>query len=216
MRPGLDVTEREIQRAVAAYYGMIETIDDNYRKVLDALQYAGQDLDDWIIVYTSDHGEMLGEHGIWEKFKFFEGSVRVPLIIRWPKGFPGGRIVRENVNLCDLFATLCDLAQIPVPQGLDSRSMAPLLKGQAVCWDNETVSQMGRTNVMIKRDQLKYQYYGPGMPEVLFDLERDPDEKINFIDDPEYAGALERLRVRLGELGHAVPDPAASPQGSTG
>ena len=101
---GVDVTKREVQRAVAAYYGMIETIDDYYGSILEALEYVGQDLDDWIIIYTSDHGEMLGEHGIWEKFKFFEASVRVPLIIKWGKNIPGGRIINENVSQCDLFA----------------------------------------------------------------------------------------------------------------
>ena len=101
LRQEVDVTERDLRRATAAYYGMVETVDEFYGQVLDALTAAGQDLDDWIILFTSDHGEMLGEHGIWEKQKFFEGSVRVPLFIRWPKGFGGGRTVNKNVNLCD-------------------------------------------------------------------------------------------------------------------
>ena len=105
-----------MQRATAAYYGMIETIDEYYGVVLDALEAAGQDLDEWIIIYTSDHGEMLGEHGIWEKQKFFEASVGVPLFIRWPAGFGSeGRTVTENINLCDLFATLCDFTGVPIP-----------------------------------------------------------------------------------------------------
>jgi choline-sulfatase len=205
VRVGTDVTERDMRRATAAYYGMVETIDEHYGTVLEALRHAGQDLDDWIILYTSDHGEMLGEHGIWEKQKFFEASVRVPLIIRWPKGFEGGRVVSENVSHCDLFATLCDLAGIPVPPGLDSRSLAPLLRGEAADWDNEAVSQFGYTNVMIKRDQLKYQYYGSEMPEVLFDLERNPEETVNYIGQPEYAEQVAAFRVRLAELGHG-PD----------
>jgi choline-sulfatase len=205
VRVGTDVTVRDMRRATAAYYGMVETIDEHYGTVLDALRHAGQDLDDWIIVYTSDHGEMLGEHGIWEKQKFFEASARVPLIIRWPKGFQGGRVVDKNVSHCDLFATLCDLAGIPVPEGLDSRSMVPLLHGKKDGWDNEAVSQFGYTNVMIKRDQLKYQYYGAEMPEVLFDLERNPEETANYIDEPEYAGQITAFRARLTELGHG-PD----------
>lgn len=205
VRPGVDASEREIRRATAAYYAMVETIDEHFGRVLEALQHAGQNLDDWIIIYTSDHGEMLGQHGIWEKQKFFEASVRVPLIIRWPKRFPGGRVVYENVNLCDLFATLCDLAGLPIPPGLDSRSLVPLLEGDNADWDNETVSQFGTTNVMIKWDHLKYQYYGPDMPEVLFDLERDPGETANFIDDPEYADTVAAFRRRLAELGHG-PD----------
>ncbi len=196
---GVDVTKREVQRAVAAYYGMIETIDDYYGSILEALEYVGQDLDDWIIIYTSDHGEMLGEHGIWEKFKFFEASVRVPLIIKWGKNIPGGRIINENVSQCDLFATLCDLAGIPTPDGLDSRSLVPLLKGESDNWDNVVVSQLGK-NIMIKRDNLKYQYYGGNMPEVLFDLEKDPRETKNFIDDPGYTQQLTYFRNYLSEI----------------
>ena len=85
---------------------MVETIDSQYQEVLEALTHVGENLDDWIIVYTSDHGEMLGEHGIWEKQKFFEASVRVPLIIRYPERFEA-KVIDQNVNLCDLFATLC-------------------------------------------------------------------------------------------------------------
>ena len=196
----VDASERDIIRAIAAYYGMIEKVDWRYSQVLDTLRKYNQDLDDWIIIYTTDHGDMLGEHGIWEKQRFFEGSVRVPLIIRWPKGFKGGRVVDKNVNLCDLFATLCELADIPVPDGLESRSLVPLLNGDDSNWDNETVSELNG-NIMIKRDALKYQYYGPTMPEVLFDLDRDPTESENFIDDPKYAEALIKFRQRKVELG---------------
>jgi choline-sulfatase len=181
---------------------MIETVDKHYGAVLETLRHVGQDLDDWIIICTSDHGEMLGEHSIWEKQKFYEASVRVPLVIRWPRGFDSGRVVNENVNLCDLFATLCDLSGIPAPSGLDSRSLVPLLRGQSDGWDSETVSQFNDNHLMIKRDHLKYQYYGPDLPEVLFDLEKNPQETINFIDDTDYANVVVRFRQRCAELGH--------------
>jgi choline-sulfatase len=197
--PGEDATLREIQRAVAAYYGMIETVDENYGKILNALEETGQNPDDWIIVYTADHGEMLGEHNIWEKQKFFEGSVRVPLIIRWPRGFSGGKTIDKNVNLCDLFATLCGLADLEVPAGLDSRSLVPLLQGDGSEWDNETVSQFGLQNVMVKHNHLKYQYYGTEMPEVLFDLSQNPEETVNYIDDPRYTEQVKKLRSRCME-----------------
>ena len=209
VRPGIDASKRELRRATAAYYGMVDHIDTLYGKVIEKLKYVGQDLDDWIIIYTSDHGEMLGEHGIWEKQKFYEASGRVPLIIRWPKGFDGGNVINENVNLCDLFATLCDLAGLPTPDGLDSRSLVPLLKGDTSDWNNETISQFLTHNVMIKQDHLKYQYYGPDEPEVLFDLEADPAENIDYIDDPAYKDALKNFRARLAELGHGPnADPA--------
>jgi choline-sulfatase len=197
----VNVSENAIRRATAAYYGMIDQVDAYFGQVLDKIAALGEDLDDWIVVYTSDHGEMLGEHGIWEKTRFYEGSVRVPLIIRWPKLFPP-RIVDHNVNLCDLFATLCDLAGLDIPDNLDSRSLVPLLKGDSREWNNESVSQYGPSHVMIKQDHLKYQYYGANIPEVLFDLETDPGETSNVVDWPEYATAIRRFRARLSELGH--------------
>ena len=223
VKPRVDVSEREIRRATAAYYGMVEGIDQDYGRVLEALEHVGQDLDDWIIIYTSDHGEMLGEHALWEKTKFFEGSVKVPLIIRLPGRANAGRLVQENVNLCDLFATLCELTGVPMVDGLDSRSLAPLLNGDGADWNNETVSAYGGThlgheasfdryeNLMIKRDHLKYQYYGRGMPEVLFDLSRNPDETIDYAGDPDYAGALTKFRRRRDELGYG-PNAAANYQ----
>ncbi len=220
--PGEDVSIREIKRAMAAYYGMIETVDESYGRTLDALRHVGQSLDDWIIIYTSDHGEMLGEHGIWEKKTFFEASARVPLIIRWPKGFEGGRVVEENVNLCDLFATLCELCEIPVSDDLDSRSLVPLLHGDNSGWKNETISQYGN-HLMIKWDRMKYQYYGPqpesvpadpgykpcpydpAKTEVLFDLKNDPGELQNVLDDSNYVDIVMRFRNRCAELGYG-PD----------
>ncbi len=201
VRVGEDALPRDIQRATAAYYGMIDNVDSMFGQVMDALEQAGQDLDDWCIIYTSDHGEMLGEHGIWEKKSFYEASARVPLIIRWPKRFQGGRVVDENVNLCDLFATLCDLAGIPTPDGLDSRSLVPLLEGDSSNWDDESVSQLFGSRVMIKRGALKYQYYGEDMPELLFDLDADPSENTDYLDDPAYADAVAAFRQRRGELG---------------
>lgn len=201
VKPGVDVSEREIRRATAAYYGMTEGIDELYGRILEKLEQVGQNLDDWLIIYTTDHGEMLGEHGIWEKQKFFEGSARVPLVMRAPRLFSGGREIAENVNLCDLFATLCDVAGAEIPEDLDSRTLMPLLRGERTAWDNETVSQFGARNLMIKQDALKYQSYGEQMPEVLFDLDRDPGETVNLIDDSAYAEAVSRFRRRRGELG---------------
>lgn len=211
LTPGADVDAREIRRATAAYYAMVERMDELFGRVIDQLRHVGEDPDEWVIVFTSDHGEMLGERGLWGKINFYESAVRVPLIIRWPERFDPS-VVEENVNLCDLYATLCDLADIPIPDGLDSRSLVPLMDGDTDDWDNETVSQgadntavhggLGDEELMIKHGDLKYCYYGEGEPELLFDLDRDPDETTNYIDDPEYADAVERFRDRRGELGY--------------
>jgi len=211
--PDVDASEREIRRCIAAYYAMVETVDEHFGEVLRALENAGQNLDEWISVYTSDHGEMLGEHSVWEKQKFYEGSVKVPLFIRYPEAFAGGNTVDKNVNLCDLFTTFCELCGIPAPGGLDSRSLVPLMHGVTDGWNNETVSHFSDgghdavkdnnyvNNLMIKQDNLKYQYY-QNMPEVLFDLKRNPEETVNFIDDLEYADDLEKFRARLAQLGY--------------
>lgn len=214
VHPDEDASEREIRRATAAYYAMVESVDELFGRVIEALEHNGEDPDEWVIVFTSDHGEMLGERGMWGKGQFLEPSARVPLIIRYPEQFEPG-VVEENVNLCDLYATICDLAGVPVPDDRDSRSLVPLIEGDAHDWTNETISQgVGNGSVvdgvdsrelMIKRDDLKYCYFGEEYGEVLFDLERDPDETINFVADPDYADAVETFRKRRGELGYG-PD----------
>ncbi len=212
----IDADPREVRRATAAYYGMVEAIDTGYATVLDKLRHVGEDLDDWIIIYLSDHGEMLGEHGVWEKCQFFEASARVPLVVRWPQRFKP-RTVEENVNLCDLFATLCDLCDIPLPQpeqtvngaGLDSRSLVPLMSGDAAAWrekyHNETISQVHGKSVMVKRDHLKYLRFDDercvNEPDVLLDLEADPTESRNLIDQPHYAQRVAPLKARAAALG---------------
>ncbi|MFA5629746.1 MAG: sulfatase-like hydrolase/transferase [Dehalococcoidales bacterium] len=204
----VNVSEEEIRRATAAYYGMVDQVDSYFAEALKILRSVGENLDEWIIIYTADHGEMLGEHGIWEKTRFYEGSVRVPLIIRWPERFSGGRRIFENVSLCDLFATLCDSTGIPAPSGLDSRSLVPLLDGNHYDWNNEVIAQMYTDHLMIKRDHLKYQFYGndlasvygENIPEVLFDLADDPLEKINQAENPDYTTVMEMFRQRRTEL----------------
>ncbi|MBT3273044.1 MAG: sulfatase-like hydrolase/transferase [Spirochaetales bacterium] len=157
-------SEETIRRATASYYAMTEKMDQHFGQVIKRLEDLGENRDEWIIVYTSDHGEMLGQHGIWEKTRFYEASARVPLIISWPKAFKTGKVVAENVNLCDLFVTLCEMAGLETPKGLDSRSMVPLIKGEDTEWNNESISQMGTSHLMIKQDHLKYQYYGEEIP----------------------------------------------------
>ena len=217
VRPGEDASEREIRRATAAYYAMVERVDGLFSRAIDALRHNGENLDEWVIVFTSDHGELLGDRAMWGKGQFLDPSVRVPLIIQYPERFDPGA-VEENVSLCDLYATLCDIAGIPVPRRLDSRSLVPLLEGNTDRWheryDNEAVSQdvsngavaggVSSEHLMIKRDDLKYCYYGEDAPEVLFDLDRDPDETTNVAADPEYADAMRTFRTRRAELGYGL------------
>ncbi|HRW08566.1 MAG TPA: sulfatase-like hydrolase/transferase [Caldilineaceae bacterium] len=202
---GRDVTHREAHRATAAYYGMIEWADAQFGRVIAKLEELNV-LDDFVIVFCSDHGEMLGQKGLWEKQQYFEASARVPCFVTWPGHLPGGQILAQNVSLVDLFPTLCDLADVPPPAGLDGRSLLPLLRGQQTEWPNIVYSELyhryNGPSVMVKQDNLKYfRFEGKSWPEQLFNLATDPHEEHNLINDPAYASALQRLRTHLDSFG---------------
>jgi choline-sulfatase len=226
VEPGVDVSEREIRRATAAYNAMTQRVDQLFGAVIEALRNNGEDPDEWVIVFTSDHGELLGERGMWGKSQFYESSAGVPLIVRYPERFEP-RTIDTNVNLCDLYATLCDLCDIALPEDLDSRSLVPLLAGDRETWasvhgDETIVQDVGYNSVtdgvtsqhcMIKRGDLKYCYYGESAPEVLFDIESDPGETTNVLEDPAYAEALETFRSRRAELGYGPDGPTPGAPG---
>ena len=199
---GEDVTYREAHRATAAYYGMIEWVDMQYTRVISKLEELSV-LDNFVVVFLSDHGEMLGQKGLWEKQQYFEASVRVPFSISWPQRFPRGcDIVQHNVSLVDLFPTLCEIANVPIPDGLDGRSLVPLMEGRADGWRNEVYSELyhpfNGPSAMVKRDFLKYfRFEGKGWPDQMFDLAVDPRENRNLIDDEAYADDLAELRAKL-------------------
>ena len=223
---GQAVTYREAHRATAAYYGMIDWMDGQFGRVLKRLDELNV-LDDFAIVFLSDHGEMLGQKGLWEKQQYFEGSARVPFAIQWPHRFPnGGSTVHENVSLVDLFPTLCDIANVPVPENLDGRSVIPLMDGTDHNWPDDVYSELWNVHngpsVMVKHGDLKlFRFDGhegvPGTdedrwacPEQLYDLGRDPGETVNLIDNPAYAKQLTELRARLDNL----PDPRVKDGGN--
>ncbi|MEX0324939.1 MAG: sulfatase-like hydrolase/transferase [Puniceicoccaceae bacterium] len=189
------VSKEQKLKAIAAFYGMVEEVDEQFGQVCQALEDAGQDLDDWIIVYTTDHGDMLGEFNTWWKLKFYEGSVKVPLFIRAPRKFQGGRRIRENVSLCDLYATLCEFGGAEMAPDRDSRSLVPLLEGADPDWPDTAISAYA-DHVMVKQGPWKYWALAPDT-EVLFNLDEDPHEETNLADDPAYRTTLEDLRRRL-------------------
>ena len=187
------VSEEQKMKAIAAYYGMVEEVDEQFGQILTALEAAGQDLDDWIIIHTTDHGDMLGEFNTWWKLKFYEGSVKVPLFIRAPKIFQGGKRRQENVSLCDLYATLCELAGAEVAPGRDSRSLVPLLRDDSAGWPDTAVSAYA-DHVMLKQGPWKYWSLAPDT-EVLFNLDEDPHEENDLSGKPEFKNQLSALRA---------------------
>ena len=206
VKVGKDVTYRQAHRATAAYYGMIEWMDAQFGRVIEKLEHLNV-LDDFIVVFLSDHGEMLGTKGLWEKQSYFEASARVPLSIWYPQRF--GRepqVVKQNVSLVDLFPTLCELADIPAPDELDGKSLVPLIEGNTGDWHDTVYSELWRAqngpSVMVKEGDFKYFRFDNdrGWPPQLFDLSNDPDECNNLIDNPDYADVLSRLIAKADAL----------------
>lgn len=177
-----DFTDEQIKRAKRAYYGAVSYVDDCIGQLLDVLEKCKL-RDNTIIIFSGDHGDMLGERGLWYKMSYFESSVRVPMLISYPKSYAPHRVY-ENVSTLDLPATLCDLvgSKLMPELPMDGHSMMPHLKGKK---GNDTVfaEYMGEGTVaplmMIRRGPWKY-ITCPVDPPQLFNLSDDPKELVNL------------------------------------
>jgi arylsulfatase A-like enzyme len=194
---------------VARYYGVISQMDDAIGKVLDRLEKLGI-LDDTIVVYTSDHGDMCGSHRMMDKhYVMYDDIVRVPFAIRWPAGIVGGGRSDSFVYPClDLVPTILDLAGIEAgTDTLQGRSLRPLLEGAAPGdWRDSAVStyhgqQFGLyVQRMLRERRWKY-IWNPTDVDELYDLAGDPNELNNRVHDAGCSGLLADMRMRLlGEL----------------
>lgn len=203
--------DKTMREAKAAYFGLVSFVDDCVGRVLAALQSTGQ-CDNTLVVYTSDHGEMLGDHGFWTKSVMYEAASGVPLIVAGP-GVPVGRIVRTASSLLDVAATAAEVFQFPVNADQDvlpGRSLRHLAT-QADDPDRTVMSEYhdGGSSTgffMIRWQQWKYVHYVNLTPQ-LFDLSKDPQELLDLAssDDPGVVDALAEGRRRLG----AICDPDA-------
>lgn len=189
-------TEVDVLRAKRAYYGAISYVDHQLGELLAVLQQTGLDKTT-AIIFTSDHGEMLGEHGQWYKMSFREGASRIPLLFALPQG-QQARVDRA-VSLADVGETICGLVGAPSAPEVSGRDLTPLLHGQTA-WPDEVFGEyLGEgtfePTVMIRRDRWKF-LYTPNDPEQLYDLENDPDEKHNLALVPAHQ---ERIRAFQAE-----------------
>jgi choline-sulfatase len=201
--------EAQVRRARAAYYGLITYLDDKVGRLMAALEETGQ-LDNTLVLYTSDHGEMNGEHGMWRKSNFYEQSARVPLILSWPQGLPAGRVVSPTVSLVDAVAAMVEAAGTEPVAALDGDSLLPLARGDAGAaagWKDEAFGEylahgVARPVAMLRRGRYKLIYSLDDAP-ILFDLEADPGEFDDLGSDPAHAAVLDELRTAL--LAHWDP-----------
>lgn len=189
-----------------AYYGMVTYIDDKVGEIVEELERMGL-MEDTILMLTSDHGEMLGEHGMWFKRTFYEPSVKVPLIVSGPKWLSGGRRLEEIVSLVDLSVTVMELAEVRDRErwvaDMDGSSLVPLLHDRSIDWKNEAISEYygeGALKPMIVLREGNYKLVRVKDEDDLFyDLAEDPFEQNNRFGQPEYEKTITRMQTRLEE-----------------
>jgi choline-sulfatase len=176
----------------------MESVDSQIGRVLTALEHSGL-VENTIIVFTSDHGEMNGAHGLILKNVMFEECQRVPLIFAG-KGIKSNYVDASTLvcNGLDFLPTICDLAGIEIPKGLPGLSLKPLLTGEGKKPDRNYIVTEGYNAYQINDGRLKYTIFElPGKPEVLTDLGSNPGETINYADNPSYSEIKATLKNAL-------------------
>ncbi len=194
------VADAQARNARHAYYGAISYVDDQLGRLMGALRATGL-AEDTIVILTSDHGEMLGERGMWYKMSFFEGASRVPLVVANPGRFAAGR-VGASVSLVDLLPTLVDFAggqTEALGASIDGRSLSPHLAGRK--GHDEAIGEYLAEGaiaplVMIRRGDFKFIHSAPD-PDQLYDLSRDRSERDNLAERAEHAGRVADFRAEV-------------------
>ena len=193
-----DITEEDIRRSRRAYFANISYLDDKIGEVMEALRGTRAE-DDTIILFVSDHGDMLGERGLWFKMNFYEGSARVPLMIAAPNMTPG--LVRDPVSTIDVCPTLCELAGVSMEEVMPwttGQSLVPM--GQRVRRTEPVAMEYAAEasfSPLIALRQGRWKYTNCAIdPEQLFDMETDPRELTNLAEVPEHAATLEEFRIQ--------------------
>jgi arylsulfatase A-like enzyme len=193
------------QQCLPDYYGMIESLDDEFGRILAALDGAGV-ADDTIVVYSSDHGDMIGSQGLKAKRWPYEESARIPLLIRYPRSLKPGTVIADPIGSPDMYPTLAGLAGVEAPDGLDGADFSPLLRGET--------SKPPRDYVYL---EMQYAYVPwPGWralrtrdlmyartadkPWLLFNLAKDPWQMKNLVDDPAGQTLVKELDDRLAAI----------------
>ena len=216
------MTDHDKQQVTAAYYAMVDLIDYNVGRMVAALNETEQ-LNNTIVIFMSDHGEMLGDHGIYLKGPhFYEEAVRVPLIFNWPGQFKTGLKVDGLTELIDITPTLLDAAGLSIPQFIQGKTLLPILSGKANpdhhrnsvfseyynAWSHKhSYGTMHRTN-----SHKMIVYHGTDQGE-LYDLDKDPDEFNNLWDVEKYSELKTQLLKETFDASVFTMDPAPPREG---
>jgi len=217
-RPGYmafdEMSERDHRLVRAAYYAMIDLIDEQVGRIIQALEETGQ-RDNTIIIFMSDHGEMLGDHGIYLKGPYlYDGAVRVPLIISYPKRFVKGVRSEALVELFDIAPTILEAVGIERPAGMQARSLMPILVGETdphthrdsvYCEYYNAWKHKEAFATMVRTRTHKLVLFHGTEPSELYDLEKDPCEHDNLWDDPSATKLkMEMLKLASDRMAFTV------------
>ncbi len=201
------------------YHGHISAIDDELGRIMGKLEALGI-ADNTILVYSADHGTMMGSHGLGGKRLPYEESIRVPLLIRWPKRIPAGARMDDLVGTIDLMPTLCGLAGVDVPEVCHGRNLSPLALGAKMALKSQPqiLMHISKDNASggqdhpaplfrgVRTERYTYATY-PDKPWFLFDNIDDPYQLRNLIDMPDYATVRQELESLLKDLLVKAGDP---------
>ena len=196
--------EERLRRNFTQYFGMVKCIDDNVGKILKALKDAGK-LDDTIVIFTSDHGDYMGEHGLGAKNQLYDSVYKIPFIIRWGGKFPAGHRTGAYISIVDFQQTLLGLLGLSPTGDEQGRDASAFLKGETLRWRDEIFihpSDVPRTGIITPEYELAY--VGKGWERkqefsdhILFDRINDPDQKNNLYREDKYKGVIERLTGKI-------------------
>jgi arylsulfatase A-like enzyme len=206
---GAELVKYKYQRYLQDYLACIAAVDKSVGEVLDFLEKNGLDKNT-IVIYTSDQGFYLGEHGWFDKRWMFEQSYRTPLIIRWPGVTKPGSVNNDMVSNIDLAETFLEMAGVDVPSDMQGRSMVPILNGKTPGnWRKEHYyhyyeypgSHMVKRHYGMSTDRYKLIHYYYDIDEwELYDRKADPLEMKNVYNDPAYASVKKKLHKHLDKL----------------
>jgi iduronate 2-sulfatase len=190
------MTDDQRREAIQAYWASITFMDAQAGHVLDALDRLGLS-DSTIVVFTSDHGYHLGDHGLWQKMSLFERSARVPLIIAAPGARARGVTVRGLAELVDLYPTLADLTGLKPKAPVDGVSLAQMLQDPATTVKDAAFTQV-RNGYSVRTDRWRYiEWDGGEQGAQLYDMDKDPGETVNLAKDARHTATVNELRARL-------------------
>jgi arylsulfatase A-like enzyme len=218
---GKDLVRWKYNRYLHDYLGCIKAVDESVGRLLDYLDKEGL-AENTIVIYASDQGFYLGEHGWFDKRWIFEESLRTPLLVRWPGVAKPGLVNRDLVSLLDLAPTFLTAAQLPVPPDVHGKDLTPVLRGATPAhWRKAFYYHYYeypgphdvRRHYGIVTDRYKLvHFYGPDIDSwELFDRETDPKEMKSVYDSPDYAAARKDLHAQLDSLRKELKVPETDP-----